>query len=183
MSVSSVWGPACVRSKCKYEKHERWSRARAFICVSFFRLTEASLSLYYGPCIRHSRFTVAQIIVGIGANLSSKASRQILVQHNGKWYKIPFFKKGCRTSTNADSLPECDALVTHSTVPLSRCLRDDLEDFFVSLSKGLCSLACCNTELTSVNCFCITLQKSPLVSQPIVLSNCLNRIWQEMIFT
>jgi len=66
------------------KKYERWSRARTFICVSLFRLTEASLSLYYSPCIRHSCFTVAQIIVGIRANLSSKSSRQILVRHNGK---------------------------------------------------------------------------------------------------
>lgn len=178
--LSGVLPGVC--SKCKYEKHARWSRACAFICVSFFRLTEARLSLYYGPCIRHSRFTVAQTIVGIGANLSSKASRQILVHLNGKWYKIPFFNLSIRkVAAPLPMLTACLNMMPWWLIPWCLCHHASeitSKIFFVSLHLFplLWHFATLNSQVLH------HLKKCPIVSQPIVLLNCLNRIWQEIDF-
>lgn len=88
-----------------------------------------------------------------GFQANSCSAQWEMVQNS---FLQPLGKKGCKTSTDADSLPEYDALMIHIMVLLSRCLRATSKGFFISLSKGLCSLTFCNTELTSVNYFCIT---------------------------
>lgn len=125
------------------------------------------LALLFHSSTNHSGNRVQSVKQGLQAN--SCSAQWEIVQNS---FFQPLCKKGCSTSTNADSLAKYDALMTHTVVSVT-VSRTTAKNFLFPCVKSfaLQYFAMINS-VTNINYFSII---SPIDSHLIVLPNCFKR--------